>query len=254
MPHPPVAEFDNVVKEYPVGLLRRKTIRAVAGVSLRIEPGEVLALLGPNRAGKSTLVKLLLSLGRPTSGRVLRFGEPARVRRTLARVGYLHENQAFPRYLSAAAVLEYYGALSHVAFDVLRRRVPELLEQVGLADRGREPIGRFSKGMIQRLGLAQALVNDPELLVLDEPNEGLDLTGRQLVAERVRELKQRGRAVLLVSHVLSEVEPLCDRLAVLRDARLIHVGPLDSLIRDRHTGQLRPLEQALRRLYEMPIA
>src|SRR5262249_26144062 len=150
-------------------------------------------------------------LCRPTAGRVLRFGRPAADRRTLARVGYVHENHAFPRYLSATALLHYYGALALLPEPVVRERVPQLLERAGLADRAREPIARFSKGMVQRLGVAQALVNDPDLLVLDEPSEGLDLAGRQVIREVIAEQRRKGGAVLLVSHVLGEVEQVCDK-------------------------------------------
>ncbi len=240
-----IAEFEEVVKDYPVGALGRRKLRAVAGVSLTVEPGEVLGLLGPNRAGKTTLVKVLLSLCRATSGRVRRFGRPAAERGTLGRVGYLHENHAFPRYLNAAELLEYYGALSLRPYEEVRDRVPALLERVGLADRSREPIARFSKGMVQRLGLAQALVNDPDLLVLDEPTEGLDLDGRQLLREVVAEQRRQGRSVLLVSHSLSDVEQLCDRVAVLAAGRLRFVGPLAELTR----GGTRPLERALDEMY-----
>jgi ABC-2 type transport system ATP-binding protein len=243
-------EFEDVVKDYPAGLLSRRRVRAVGGVSFRVEPGEVFGLLGPNRAGKTTLVKVLLSLCRPTAGRALRLGRPVAQRQSLAAVGYVHENPAFPRYLTAAGLLEYYGALSLLPQEEVQRRVPELLALVGLADRANEPIARFSKGMVQRLGVAQALVNDPELLVLDEPNEGLDLLGRRLMAEIIREQKRRGRSVLLVSHVLSEVEQLCDRVAVLIEGRLVHVGRVSELTRDPRTGAARTLEQALQEIYE----
>jgi ABC-2 type transport system ATP-binding protein len=246
----PALAFEGLVKDYPAGLFGRRRLRAVDGVSFQVEPGEVFALLGPNRAGKTTLVKLLLSLARPTSGTVTRLGRPAADRRTLGRVGYVHENHAFPRYQTAAGLLEYYGALSFRVEPEVRERVPSLLERVGLADRAREPIARFSKGMVQRLGLAQALINDPELLVLDEPSEGLDLAGRRLVREVVAEQRQRGHTVLLVSHVLSEVEQLCDRVAVLVAGRLRYLGPLAELMNDPATGEGRPLEQALRELYE----
>jgi ABC-2 type transport system ATP-binding protein len=238
-----VVQFEDVTKDYPRGLLGWSSLQAVARVSFGVSPGEVFGLLGPNRAGKTTLVKMLLSLCRPTAGRVLRFGRPAAERATLARVGYVHENQAFPRYLTAAGLLSYYGALALAPYEEVRQRVPVLLERVGLADRGREPIARFSKGMVQRLALAQALVNDPELLVLDEPSEGLDLTGRLLVREVVLEQRRRDRAVLLVSHVLTEVEKLCDRVAVMVAGRLVHLGSLAELMRDR------PLETALQALY-----
>ncbi len=245
-----VLTFDGVVKDYPSGLLKRRRLRAVDGVTLSVGPGEVLALLGPNRAGKTTLVKLLLSLCRPTAGTVTRLGRPAADRRTLERVGYVHENQAFPRYQTAAGLLEYYGALSFLPEPVVKERIPQLLERVGLSDRAREPIARFSKGMVQRLGIAQALINDPDLLVLDEPSEGLDLAGRRLVREVVAEQRRRGRTVLLVSHVLTEVEQVCDRVAVLVSGRVAFVGPLADLTRDPDTGEDRPLEQAVRDVYE----
>jgi ABC-2 type transport system ATP-binding protein len=243
-----VVEFDAVSKKYPADALKRHFIQAVEDVTLAINPGEVFGLLGPNRAGKTTLVKILLSLCRPTQGRVNRLGKPASDRASLARVGYLHENHAFPRYLTATGLLQYYGALTLVPHDDLRRRIPALLERVGLADRAREPIARFSKGMVQRLGLAQALVNEPDLLVLDEPTEGLDLTGRQLLREIVNQQRKQGKTVLLVSHVLTEVETLCDRVAVVVRGKLVHQGPMAALTR-QPSGQARSLEQALQPLY-----
>lgn len=245
-----VAELDEVVKDYAVGPLGRRWLRALDRVSLRLEAGEVVALLGPNRAGKTTLLKILLSLCRPSAGRAWRFGQVVASRATLARVGYVHENQAFPRYLTAAGLLQYYGALTLVPFEEVQRRVPILLERVGLADRAAEPIEHFSKGMIQRLGLAQALVNDPDLLVLDEPSEGLDLIGRQLVRDLLLDLRGRGKTILLVSHVLTEVERVSDRVAVLVGGRFVHTGPLDRLTRDPGTGENRPLEMALQQFYE----
>jgi ABC-2 type transport system ATP-binding protein len=244
-----VAEFEGVRKVYRVGLLRRAPLPAVAGVTFRVESGEVFGLLGPNRAGKTTLVKLLLSLCRPTAGRVARLGRPVADAATLARVGYVHENPAFPRYWDAAGLLQYYGALALMDEPTVRRRAGELLERVGLADRCREPIAGFSKGMIQRLGLAQALLNDPDLLVLDEPAEGLDLLGRRLVHEVIAERRQRGRTVILVSHALSDVAALCDRVAVLVGGRLAYLGVLASL-----TGGARPLEQAMQDLYAGAVA
>jgi ABC-2 type transport system ATP-binding protein len=248
------AAFENVVKTYAAGPLGRGRVPAVRGVSLVVPTGTVFGLLGPNRAGKTTLVKLLLSLSAPTAGTITRLGEPAADRRTLARVGYMHENHAFPRYLSAGELLAFYGGLSGVPGDALGRRVDQLLERVGLADRRAEPIARFSKGMVQRLGLAQALVNDPDLLILDEPTEGLDLSGRQLLRQVVREFKAAGKTVLLVSHVMAEVEQLCDRVAVLVAGRVVHDGPLADLVRDPATGGRRPLETALRPLYETEVA
>src|SRR5262245_13070352 len=177
------AAFANVGKVYPTGWSRRNGTRAVSNVSLQIPAGEVVGLLGPNRAGKTTLVKLLLALARPTEGAVSRLGKPASDLSTLARVGYMHENQHFPRYLTARELLSYYAALTLMKPEAIPARVEDLLTLVGLADRADEPISRFSKGMVQRLGLAQALLNDPDLLVLDEPTEGLDLVGRALLRE-----------------------------------------------------------------------
>jgi len=236
-----VVAFENVTRDYRTSWLPGRSLRAVENISFSVEPGEVFGLLGPNRAGKTTLVKLLLSLSRPTSGQVMRLGRPARDRSTLGRVGYMHENHAFPRYLNARELLSYYGAMSLIPYEQLGPRVEELLGKVGLSDRADDPIWQFSKGMIQRLGLAQALLNDPELLVLDEPTEGLDLGGRRLLREVVTDMKTRGRTVLIVSHVLPEVEQLCSRVAVLARGAMRFVGPLNQL-----QG---PLEQALHGLY-----
>ncbi|HEY7309610.1 MAG TPA: ABC transporter ATP-binding protein [Gemmataceae bacterium] len=248
VPAAAVAEFRRVSKTYRSAILRRPRVQAVRDVSLRIDTGEILGLLGPNRAGKTTLVKLLLSLCQPTSGEVLRLGRPLSDRSTLGQIGYVHENHSFPRYLSAAALLEYYGALTLLPYERVHERIPQLLERVGLADRSREPIARFSKGMLQRLGLAQALLNEPRLLVLDEPTEGLDLNGRRLLREVVREVRARGGSVLLVSHVLSEIEHLCDRVAVLVGGRFVYTGPLAELTHDR-SGSPRSLEKSVKDLY-----
>jgi ABC-2 type transport system ATP-binding protein len=254
MPNQPLVEFVEIVKDYPQGLLGLSRLRAVDHVSFRIEPGEVVGLIGPNRAGKTTLVKLLLSLCQPTSGTVSRFGEPASSHQTLARVGYVHENQAFPRYLSARALLHYYGALAFLTEETVEARVPALLQRVGLADRSDEPIARFSKGMIQRLGIAQALLNEPDLLVFDEPSEGLDLIGRQLVRDLLQEQKKQGKSVLFVSHLLAEVEQLCDRVAVIVGGRLAFVGGVQQLCTDPATKETRTLEASLHRFYRPEMA
>jgi ABC-2 type transport system ATP-binding protein len=243
------AEFIRASKTYSHPLFRNWKVEALREVSLRIEPGEVFGLLGPNRAGKTTLVKLLLSLCRPTAGEVRRLGAPAADRSTLARVGYVHENHAFPSYLTAAGLLEYYGALTLLPAEVVRERAPKLLKRFGLADRGGEPVARFSKGMVQRLGLAQALLNEPRLLVLDEPTEGLDLEGRRLLREAAEEVRERGGSVVLVSHVLTEAEQLCDRVGVLIGGRLAHAGPLDEFLRHPTKDKTLSLEHALQQFY-----
>jgi len=247
---PSAVVFDRVVKEYP-GRWGKPALRAVDDVSFSVEPGQIFGLIGPNRAGKTTLVKLLLSLCQPTHGRVERLGRPVAERQTLARVGYVHENPAFPKFLTATALLEYYGALTLLPEPQVKAIVPRLLEQVGLADRAREPIARFSKGMLQRLGLAQALLNDPELLVLDEPSEGLDLGGRQLLRDVLTRQRARGKSVLYVTHLLAEVEQMCDRIAVMVGGRLRFTGTVDELT-SASAGLPQPLEAALANLYRAP--
>ena len=237
------AGFDGVSKTYP----GRRSQPAVAGVSFEVPAGSAFALLGPNRAGKTTLVKLLLSLSKPTAGAVTRLGRPAADRSTLGRVGYMHENHAFPRYLTATEVLHFYGGVTGVPTGQLAGKATALLERVGLSDRAREPISRYSKGMVQRLGLAQALVADPDLLILDEPTEGLDLFGRQLLRDVVRDMKAAGKTVLLVTHVLSEVDELCDEVAVIVAGRLARRGP----VADLNAGGL---EAGLRGIYERGAA
>lgn len=245
----PVAEFVEVFKRYETPLRPRRKVEALRGVSFAVEPGEVFAILGPNRAGKTTLLKILLGLCRPSAGRAFRLGRPVQERGTLARVGYMHENQAFPGYLTGDALLRFYGSLSGVSPSILRNRVPELLDRMGLADRACEAIARYSKGMVQRLALAQAIVADPDLLVLDEPMEGLDLGARRLLAEIVIGQRRAGKSVLVVSHALGEVTKICDRLAVLVEGRLAHLGSLTSLLRDPDTGRDRPIEVALGSIY-----
>lgn len=245
-----VAVFENVGKFYKTATFGRSGVQAVRAVNLHIPRGVVFGLLGPNRAGKTTIVKLLLSLCRPSEGLITRFDQPAADQSTLDRVGYMHENQHFPRYLTATELLNYYGGLSLVPAETLRPRVEALLKLVGLADRKDEPISRFSKGMVQRLGLAQALLNEPELLILDEPAEGLDLLGRKLLRDIIAQQKARGATVVLVSHVLSEVEQVCDRVAVVVGGRIVKVANVAEMLKDPKTGQTRSLEQALQPLYE----
>ena len=244
------ARFAEVTKHYPAGRLGLGRRAAVRGVSFEVGRGEVVGLVGPNRAGKTTLVKLLLSLCRADGGSVERLGRPVSDRSTLAGVGYVHESPAFPRYLSAGDVLDYYGALAGVPRSTLRGRAPALLDRVGLGGRDREPIAGFSKGMLQRLGLAQALANDPALLVLDEPGEGLDLSGRDLVTDLIRAHRRGGRSALLVTHALADAEALCDRVVVLVDGRVAREGSPASLARaPSRPGGPRGLEAALKPHY-----
>jgi ABC-2 type transport system ATP-binding protein len=239
-----VLDLREVTKEYPAGVFGLKRLRAVDRASLVVQPGESVGLAGPNRAGKTTLLKLALSLCRPTSGQVTRLGRPGSDRSTLADVGYVHEGPAFPAYLTASALLDEYAVMAGLSKADRRKRIPALIERVGLQDRRKEPIARFSKGMRQRLGLAQALVNEPSLLVLDEPNEGLDLPGRDLVVELVNEHRERGGSVLIVSHLLTDLDRLCDRVTVIVEGRVSFDGPVGEL-----AGKPGGLESALRALY-----
>lgn len=249
---PLAAEWRDVWKSYRSWLPWRPAVPALRGASLALATGEVFGLVGPNRAGKTTLVKVLLGLARCDRGAVRRLGRGLDDRRTLARVGYVHERPAFPPYLTARELLDYYGALGGLPGPLRRQRTGELLERLGLADRSREPIGGFSKGMWQRLSLAQALLSDPELLVLDEPAEGLDLVARRLMCQLVAQRRAAGRTVLLVSHSLAEVESLCDRVGVMRDGRLAFVGTLQELTQSRRPPGEQPasLEAALGAYYE----
>jgi len=242
-----VVEFKQVRKVYRDPWSRRELL-AVDGVTFQITRGEVFGLVGPNRAGKTTLIKMLLTLTRPTTGEVQRLGQPVQQRSTLQKIGYMHENQAFPRYWHAEGLLFYYGALTLMPEPTVRERVPKLLQQVGLSDRAHEPIRRFSKGMVQRLALAQALLNEPDLLVLDEPTEGLDLEGRQLVHDIVAKQRASGKTVLLVSHLANDVEKLCDRLAVIVSGKLQYCDTIQNLTQPKNQAK-RSLETALQTYY-----
>lgn len=237
-----IAEWIEVRKTYRPGLPWRPGVVAVDRVSLRLEPGLCLGLFGPNRSGKTTLLKMVLALTRPDSGRVERFGRPADERGSLARIGYVPEHPEFPDYLSAREVLEFYGTASGVSGPALRRRAAALLEQFGLADRAVEPIGRFSKGMVQRLALAQALINDPELLVLDEPTSGLDREARQAADAMLDWHRRAGRSALLVTHSTAELRRHCDRVAVLDRGRLVELVAPEALDRQRHVPAPRRTE------------
>lgn len=245
----PAAEFQDVCKTYSSPIRSGRAVVALRRVSFRVEPGEVFALLGPNRAGKTTLLKSLLGLCRPTSGRIYRLGASVEDRRTLAQVGYMHDHQAFPRYLSSVSLLHYYGAMTGISSSLLRSRVPEMLDRVGLSGCHHQPIREFSKGMVQRLALANALLGDPALLVLDEPLEGLDLTARVLFHEIVLELRDSGKSVIIASHELNEVATICDRVGVLVEGQLVHLSSYFDLLHNSVTGAERSFEEALEAIY-----
>jgi ABC-2 type transport system ATP-binding protein len=197
------------------------TRTAVRDLTLKVGRGEAFGFLGPNGAGKSTSIKMLLGLVKPTSGQASMLGQPVGSRDVRARIGFLPEHFRFYDWLSAPELLMLHGRLCGVADADLRRRVPRLLERVGLGSQQTKPIRNYSKGMMQRAGLAQAMVNEPDILFLDEPTSGLDPAGRKLVREIVRQQRDRGATVFLNSHLLGEVEQSCDRVAFIRNGQVI---------------------------------
>jgi ABC-2 type transport system ATP-binding protein len=224
-------ETHDLRKTYVEGLLRRKRQEALKGLSLRVERGEIFGLCGGNGAGKTTFIKCLLGVIRKTGGEASLLGFPAGDRRGRKLVGYLPENLRVPRHLTALTALEYYGHLSNVPSSEIRKKRGPLLEMVGLAQRAKDPVRTYSKGMLQRLGLAQAMLHDPDLFVLDEPTDGLDPLARSQVRGFLTDLKKRGKTIFLNSHILQEVQLVCDRVAILALGELktiIDVSQLNS--------------------------
>lgn len=227
---------------------------ALRGVSLSVHPGEVVGLLGPNGAGKTTTVKIVIGLVTPSSGTARLFGLPSRDPRARARLGYLPELFRFPDWMTGEAVLALHADLAGVERAQRKARISDALERVGLGARGRDRVRGYSKGMSQRLGLAQALIGRPELLILDEPTSALDPVGRREVRDLVAELKADGVAVLLNSHLLSEIERLCDRVTVLERGHVRFEGTLTDLTAAGRRIEVliaRPDEQVLARLAEL---
>ena len=209
--------------------LGRTSVQALDGLDLEVAPGEIFGLLGPNGAGKTTLIKSLLGIVRPTSGAAALFGVPVHRPEARRRVGFLPEHHRFPPFLTAEALLHLYGRLAGVSAAERARRVPLLLDRVGLGARKGSKVKTFSKGMLQRAGLAQALLNAPDLLFLDEPTDGVDPAGRREIRDLLVELRGEGRTIFLNSHLLSEVEQVCTRVAILKEGRLVREGTVDEL-------------------------
>ncbi|HEX4124365.1 MAG TPA: ABC transporter ATP-binding protein [Tepidisphaeraceae bacterium] len=204
-------------------------VTALSDISMRVQRGEVFGLLGPNGAGKSTLVKIMMGIVYPTQARGLILDHAVGHKPTLRRVGYLPENHRFPRYLTGRQVLEFFAALSKVDRRARKLRAGKLLERVGMAGWGERKISSYSKGMMQRIGIAQAMMNDPDLLVLDEPTDGVDPVGRREIRDVLLELKGQGKTVFINSHLLSELEMICDRVAILVRGQVARQGTLDEL-------------------------
>ena len=241
---------DAAISLRAVDKMYRGKVHALRGIDLDVLPGEVFGLLGPNGAGKSTLIKILMTVIRPTqcTGRML--GQPVGHKPTLARVGYLPEHHSFPPHLTGRQILDFYAALNKVPRDTRKARIPQLLELVGMTDAADRKVKGYSKGMRQRIGIAQALMNDPELVLLDEPTDGVDPVGRRDIRDIVKRLSGEGKAVFVNSHILSELEMVTDRVAILVQGKVASHGTIDQLtagkrsydivLTDQHAEKLLP--------------
>jgi len=237
-PNAPVLYTRNLRKTFK-DFWRRPRARAVDGINLTLHPGEVFGLLGPNGSGKSTTIKMLLGLLHPDGGEIQVLGKPPRDVRVKHRVGYLPEESYLYPYLDARETLRFYAALFGLKGKEREQRIDELLDMVGLAHTGRRRVGEFSKGMARRIGLAQALINDPDLVILDEPTSGLDPLGTRQVKDIVHALADKGKAVLLSSHLLADVEDVCDRVSILYGGQVRANGPIRDLLQVANHLQIR---------------
>src|SRR5262249_15687471 len=233
-----VVETRNLTKVYRDFWGRRKKT-ALNALDVQIERGELFGLLGPNGSGKTTTIKLLLGLLFPTSGEALVFGEPAVGVAKNERIGYLPEESYLYRFLNAEETLDFYGRLFNMKPDVRNRRAKRLMEMVGLANDKKLILKEYSKGMRQRIGLAQALINDPELIILDEPTSGLDPLGTAWMKHLIIELREKGKTVLMCSHRLEDVQQICDRIAILNEGELQELGEVSQLLLDANRVEAR---------------
>jgi ABC-2 type transport system ATP-binding protein len=225
----PAVAVHGLTKIFPVPF-HRQSIVAVKNLNLRIEPGEVYGLLGPNGSGKSTTLKIILGLVSPTRGRTEIFGRDSRLVESREAVGFLPENPYFYKYLTGEETLRFFGRLCGLTGGALKNRVNELLGLVGLSKARNRRLRTYSKGMLQRIGLAQALIHDPRLVVLDEPTAGVDPAGSRDIRDLILDLKRRGITVLLSSHLLAQAQEICDRVGILADGVLVREGHLQELI------------------------
>jgi len=227
---PTIIEIDNLTKDYEAGFLRKRKTRALNKLSLTVEKGQIFGFLGANGAGKTTTLKLLMRLIYPTAGTARILGSDIGDISMHARIGYLPENPYFYDYLTAREFVNYCGQLFGLNTETRARRTDDLLTGVNLEKKSWDrQLRKFSKGMLQRVGLAQALINDPEVVFLDEPMSGLDPVGRREVRDLIAALRSEGKTIFMCSHILSDIEVLCDSVAILKGGRLAHAGSLDEL-------------------------
>jgi ABC-2 type transport system ATP-binding protein len=219
-----IIQTENLSKHF-----NRGKLRALDSVSLHVGPGRVFGLLGPNGAGKTTLVKLLLGILHPTAGTAQIFGEPVTNYNLRERVGYLPENHRYPDFLKGGMVMDYFGRFANVSSEMRRQRIPELLKLVGMDKWADTKIRKYSKGMMQRLGLAVAMINAPDLLLLDEPTDGVDPIGRKEIRDIILHLKGRGKTIFINSHLLSEVELVSDEVAIMNKGKIVVQGAVEQL-------------------------
>ncbi|MGD1714867.1 ABC transporter ATP-binding protein [Dapis sp. BLCC M172] len=233
----PVIETSNLGKSYRIGFWMNQKIESLKNCNLTVYQGETFGLLGQNGAGKTTLLKTLLGIVRPTSGAGILLGKPIGDRPVKEKIGYLPENPYFYDYLTGWEFLEFVAGLFQIPTSIQKQRIPELLDLVGLSKSTaiRKQLRQYSKGMLQRVGMAQALINDPELVFLDEPMSGLDPMGRYQIREIIVSLKEQGKTIFFNSHVLSDVEKICDRIAILAEGELICIGTLDEILGTNET-------------------
>ena len=236
-----VVEIENLTKDYETGFWRKKKVRALDGLTLSVEGGQIFGFLGANGAGKTTTIKLLMRLMYPNGGTAKILGRDINDVSMHSRIGYLPENPYFYDYLTAREFMDYCAELFGLSSGERKRRTEELLTRVGLEESSwNKQLRKFSKGMLQRVGLAQALVNNPEVVFLDEPMSGLDPVGRREVRDLIASLRTEGKTVFMSSHILSDIEALCDRVAILKKGKLAHTGRLEEL--REQSGEQRGIE------------
>jgi ABC-2 type transport system ATP-binding protein len=246
-----IIEADRITKVFnPRG---KGAITALSELSLEVREGEIFGLLGPNGAGKTTFIKVLLEIVAPTAGSARMLGAPIGNAAAKTRVGYLPENHKYPDFLTGAQVLRYFGKLSGVPASQLEPRIADRLRMVGMEQWHKTKIRKYSKGMMQRIGIAQALVNDPQLVILDEPTDGVDPLGRKEIRDLLSRLRDAGKTVFLNSHLLSEVELICDRVAILNKGHLVRLGTVRELTTQENSYRIGidgALPEELRRQWE----
>jgi ABC-2 type transport system ATP-binding protein len=214
----------NLTKVYTSGLFKKFEVHALDDVSLEVNKGEIFGLLGPNGAGKTTFIRILLGITYPTTGEAFLLEKPVSHYQVKSRIGYLPENHQFPRHMTGERILTYFGKLSGLDNYTLRNKCEELLNLVNMTKWKGVRIKKYSKGMLQRIGLAQAMINDPDVLFLDEPTDGVDPVGRKEIRDILKRLRDRGKTIFLNSHLLSEVELVSDRVAILKKGKVIRSG------------------------------